>query len=341
MLTKTAAAKAALVIAVIAIAAICFTLFSLSRSTDNGPPSEEPLLTFTAAGDFGATEDTKAVLRTMAAQQPDFTLALGDLSYGKVPEQQWCDMVHAALGKDHPFQIIPGNHDNKEGSSLDRFMACAPNKMPGLTGKYGIQYAFDYKKLARVVAIAPAVEYEGELYDYAPGSSEYKWLVEQIDGAREQNIPWVVVAMHDVCETMGVKACEITPQLADLLTEKNVDLILQAHEHGYMRSRQLSYNPACPAADKGATRDVCAKGDTSNYTKGDGPVIVINGAGGVELRDINLGSPDKPLFADWHGLNAEPAFGPVVVDVWKDKLQARFIDTKGAVRDSFTIRDKN
>jgi hypothetical protein len=337
MLKKSAAAKTALIATVIAIALVATVVFGLARSTDNGPLSTAPILSFSAAGDFGATDNTKAVLKKMGELHTDFSLALGDLSYGHVTEQQWCDMVHDGVGENYPFEILTGNHDNKQGSSIPQFTKCLPNKMAGMTGEYAVQYAFDYKNTARIIAIAPDDRYNSKHYTYASGTSEYNWLVDQIDSARKQNIPWVVVSMHEVCETMGIKSCEITPELFSLLVEKKVDLVLQGHEHSYMRTRQLSFKTDCPAADSGSVTDVCALGNKTSYVKGDGPVVVMNGSGGVEMREINLDSPDKNMFAAWHGSNAQPAYGPIVIDVWNDKLQGRFIDTNGAVRDSFTI----
>ncbi|MGY1741710.1 MULTISPECIES: metallophosphoesterase [unclassified Blastococcus] len=90
----------------------------------------------TAAGDFGASGNTRAVLAGMAAQQPDLALALGDLSYGLTgQEQSWCDLVTSSLGAGFPFELLAGNHEsNGQNGNINDFSACLPNQLPGLVG---------------------------------------------------------------------------------------------------------------------------------------------------------------------------------------------------------------
>src|SRR5688572_24163043 len=69
-------------------------------------------VTFAVAGDFEANDRTRQVLKTIAAQKPDFALALGDLSYGHTAtEEEWCDLVKNEVGQQFPFQLVAGNHD--------------------------------------------------------------------------------------------------------------------------------------------------------------------------------------------------------------------------------------
>lgn len=337
MLKKSTAAKVIFAIAVLAMAIFGVVLFGLARSTDNGPLSTAPLFTFAAAGDFGANDNTKAVLKEIVRNNADFTVALGDLSYGKVSEQEWCGMLHGILGKDHPVELVAGNHDDKEGSTDDTFRQCLPNKMAGMTGEYGAQYAFTYKNAARFINIAPGLTVDDMTYQYKPGSAEYTWLVDQIESAHANGIPWTIVGMHEVCITMGEKSCEINPSLFSLLIEKKVDLILQGHEHGYIRSKQLASRTACPPDETGSIQNICVADSDNAFRKGQGTVVAINGSGGAEIRAVNLESPDKPYFADWHGANADPAYGPFIVSVWADKLEARFMSSAGEQKDAFTI----
>jgi predicted phosphodiesterase len=338
MVKKPILTSIVLGVSVIAVVAAGMILFGLSRGTDNGPLSAAPLFTFAAAGDFGANDNTRDVLQEIARHRTDFTVALGDLSYGKTTEQQWCSMVTSALGQNHPVELVAGNHDDKEGSTYGKFLECLPNKIMDITGDYGVQYAFTYKNAARFIAVAPGLTIQGKTYQYSSGTPEYDWLVQQIDDARKDGIPWVIVGMHKVCVTMGEKTCEIGPSLFNVLVEKKVDLILQGHEHGYMRTKQLTANAgSCPAQGTGSLKDVCAADNDTAFRKGKGPVLIINGSGGAEMRAINLASPDKPYFADWHGANSDPTYGPVIVGIWADKLEARFMNTKGEQKDVFTI----
>src|SRR5215211_2918316 len=53
-----------------------------STSVASAEPAE-PQVRFTAAGDFGSTEETDAVLKMIKSLDSDATFALGDLSYGR------------------------------------------------------------------------------------------------------------------------------------------------------------------------------------------------------------------------------------------------------------------
>ena len=81
--------------------------------------------------------------------------------------------------------------------------------------------------------------------------------------------------LHIDCITAGEKVCEVGRDLFNMLVDKRVDLILQGHEHGYERSKQLATGPGCPAIPLGAPAPAaCIAGDGSGgtYTKGAGSV---------------------------------------------------------------------
>ncbi len=66
-------------------------------------------------------------------------------------------------------------------------------------------------------------------------------------------------------------------------------------------------------------------------------MIAIVGTGGAELRNVDMDRSDVGYFADWSGANIGPAYGPLIVDVTKSSLKARFIGTDGVEHDSFKV----
>lgn len=80
---------------------------------------------FTAAGDYGAGANTRAVVEKIGELSPDLNLALGDLSYGVTgQEQAWCDLVLAGVGEGFPFQLLAGNHEsNGMNGNINDFAA--------------------------------------------------------------------------------------------------------------------------------------------------------------------------------------------------------------------------
>ncbi len=77
-------------------AAVLFAGLIVIVSTLLGPsaPAVTGAVHFTAVGDLNSTANTSSVLTGIAATAPDFSIALGDLSYGTTgQEQTWCDFV--------------------------------------------------------------------------------------------------------------------------------------------------------------------------------------------------------------------------------------------------------
>src|SRR3990167_10398078 len=149
----------------------------------NQAPSPTPAFrpfTFTAAGDYGYPEATNTLQQI--SQGSEFTLALGDLSYGNItPESAWCNYVKGFIGNNYPFQLIVGNHDDGAvvgQGYIDNFAACLPNKMSNITDTYGRRYYFDYpatNPIARFILIDPDIDYVAGTTSYALGTPNYTW----------------------------------------------------------------------------------------------------------------------------------------------------------------------
>lgn len=300
---------------------------------------------FTAAGDFAAGSNSAAVLDKISDLDSDLTLALGDLSYGTTgQEQAWCDFVTSRVGAGYPFELLSGNHEsNGQNGNINDFAACLPNQLPGVVGTYGRQYYVDVpadNPLVRFVQISPALPYPGPegTWSYAAGSPRYTWTAQAIDGARAEAIPWVVVGMHKPCISVGQYACDPGTDLFNLLLSKKVDLILNGHEHAYMRSKQLALSGACPAVTPNAYDADCVADGDDTMVKGAGSVVAVVGTGGVGQRDVNASDPEAGYFAVTGGANANPTWGPLDVSATADELRASFVRASGGtLTDSFSI----
>ena len=300
-------------------------------------PRDPNAVVFAAGGDIGAIQTTTTTLEIVRRLNPDFFLALGDLSYGNVkPEAAWCAYMTENLGSDIPIELVVGNHEDDDRSDgwIGAFADCLPDRMTSV-GNYPAEYYFDVKKLVRIIAIGAGNSVDGVEYDYTSGSERMAWLERAIDSARAQSIRWVVVAMHKNCLTVGEKGCEIGQDLLDLLTERRVDLVLQGHDHTYQRSAQLScgfagsFDPTCVADD----------GSDGQYRKGDGPVFVISGAtGGGSLYKTDEEDPESGYMVTWMGEgHPEAGRGFVLVSITGDQLSLEFVGSTTSYRDEFTI----
>jgi len=298
---------------------------------------------------MGARVDAAATLNAVAASGTAFFLHLGDMSYDEIrPESAWCDFVKAKVGATFAYELVAGEHDSagrfaSPGERIERFAACLPDRLHS-QGTYGNRYFFDYPArapLARIVTISPGLTFAGHkgVESYARGSPNYTWVGNVIDDARARRIPWVIVAMAMDCITAGLKRCEIGTDLLNLLVSKKVDLILQAHEHGYERSRQLAVGPACPVVPVGSySACVVHDGASDRYAKGAGPVIVIAGTAGVPLRPMNRRDPEARYFVKLMGSNLVPTRGFVKYTVSATRLHVQFVRSAGGdFTDAFTI----
>ncbi len=361
--------------------------------TDAPPPSGAPAASpptdgsfvFAAGGDMGCSPEAAGTLEAIHRSGADFALHFGDMAYDQASapyEQTWCDFVHARVGDAFPYEIVTGGHDLDERTtmgaqyegSIDRYVQCMPDRLastsPAGTG-YGKEYFFDHpanRPLARFIMISPSITMpDGAVYDYTanPPSDHYRWLADTIDGARAAGIRWVIVGMARDCITAGEKHCEIGTDVFNLLVDKKVDLILQGHEHGYERSKQLAGSPACPAIPLGTPAPaacIANDGSTGLYTKGAGPVLVIAGTLGIEQRPMYPQDPEAPDFVTLMGgschrgvfsiadgaalprdgapCNPARSTGFVKYTVSAQRISAEFVPgTTRPFSDTFTIND--
>lgn len=301
------------------------------------PPQRADPFTFTAGGDIGARDTTTTTLEEMAARQIDFFLALGDLSYRQVePESAWCDYVASHLGADFPVQLIVGNHENDSRTDgyIGDFTACLPDRMHS-QGTYGAEYYFDVGDLARIIMIGAGNPVDGVPYYYHEGSSRMAWLETAIDQARDAGRRWVIVGMHHVCLSAGVKTCEIGSDLMDKLIEKRVDLVLAAHDHNYQRSKQLR----CGEAGRFIADCVTDDGTDGVYPAGEGTVFVISGLmGGGPLYRVDDNDPEYPYMAVTLGAGDPLAgYGFPEITVDDASIEVEFVGTTTTFTDSFSI----
>ena len=298
---------------------------------------------FTASGDIAARTESGAVLSQIESLSPDLHLALGDLSYGATgAEQSWCDFVTARVGAGFPFELVSGNHEsNGLNGNINDFSACLPNQLPGLIGTYGRQYYVDVPQgapLVRFIAISPNLVFPDSTWSYGAGTPRYQWTASAIDGARAANIPWVVVGVHKPCISLGQYACDVGPDITNLLLQKRVDLVLNGHEHLYQRSKQLAIRQGCAALVPGAYNSACVADSDSTLARGAGTVFATVGTGGTALRDVTATDPEAGYFVTSSGLNSNPTWGNLDVTATADALTARFLPAMGGnFTDTFTI----
>ncbi len=318
--------------------------------------------TFAVANDFDLESHQSASLATMSAMgQSDaaFTFLNGDLAQGNPPgAATFCSNIQSNVNK--PTFILSGNHDTEDGGpgySIGDYTTsgCA---MPTTTGAisafqggsylqdYYVDYPATNPKL-RIIAVSPELLYGGSYYDYSSGSARYNWVSSSIDAAKTSG-EWVVLAFHKPYLNAGSRhgSGGIGPDVApaqeqavyNLALSKKVDLIIDGHEHNYMRGKQLALGSSCSGVTRGSYNAACVVDDGSDasYIKGAGSVQVINlGAGSInDGNGFNAGSGDAGFFAAHVNGTVN---GYMKYSVSDSSLTGTLLSNTGATLDSFTI----
>lgn len=331
----------------LALAAMALPTATTPLTAAAAIPSATPsaAFVFAAAGDIGASSAVTASLQALAAADADFFLALGDMSYDDIqPEAAWCAYIKNHLGETYPFQLLVGNHEEfptGPNGFIDNFAACLPDRL-SVTGSYAHRYYFDYPAgapLARFILIDPDLNRSGAKAQYCKGgeTDNCGWLQARVDEAKQQGL-WTIVGMHKNCLTMGVKSCEIGADLLNMLIDLKVDLVLQGHDHGYQRSKQLSLTAGCLLVQTDAYNANCVADDGSDglYKRDMGLVFAITAVIGRTPYPANPFDTDAPYFAAWMEAGTL-SNGFLQFTVTEDQIDARFIPSVGAFADHFTI----
>lgn len=218
---------------------------------------------------------------------------------------------------------------------------CFPDRFAAVTAEpdsYGREYYYDVprgKPLVRFI-LTPATRPNA----YQAGTARYEWLSQAINSARDRGVRWVVVGQHKNYISSGTKKDEVGSDYFNLLLRKQVDVILQAHDHTYQRTKQLALGDSCPSLDPGPANLGClADAERPNtYEAGRGTVLVINGSGGRTLYNIDKYDPEAPYFAAAVGANNGGSYGYLKLTITDRQLAGTYVVAAGkGVTDTFTI----
>jgi hypothetical protein len=99
--------------------------------------------------------------------------------------------------------------------------------------------------LVRFVMVSSGITFkDGKPLEYSRNSERWRWTADAIDGAAAAMISWTVVGMHTPCLSVGRYHCQAGKDF-NMLTDKEVDLVVSGHEHIYQRTHQLGTGTDC------------------------------------------------------------------------------------------------
>ncbi|TMI57412.1 PKD domain-containing protein, partial [Candidatus Bathyarchaeota archaeon] len=192
-------------------------------------------------------------------------------------------------------------------------------------------------------------------WQYLAGNIHYNWVSGAIDNARSIGIRWVIVGMHKLCISASDATCSMGNAFFNMLLQKKVDLIIQAHDNAYERSKQLALNTStCQNINNDSSGYavytsgcVVDNGSQGFYTAGAGTVVVVQGAWINDLYGVNGSATNSqnvleaPYFVKLMGRNTPGAgngFAKYIVYAGGIDVQTNF---SGIFQDSFSINKRS
>jgi hypothetical protein len=301
-------------------------------------------------GDSGTANASAARVRDAYAaftgtRGTDVWLMLGDNAYNSGTDDEYqgavFDMYPETL-RSVPLWPTFGNHDGRSAHSstqsgpyYDIFTLPADGSAGGVPSTTEAYYSFDYANIHFICLDS----YESSR---APNGAMLAWLAQDLAADRAL---WTIAFWHHPPYSKGshdsdqeIELVEMRQNVLPILEARGVDLVLSGHSHSYERSYLIDghygftweFN-ATNLKDAGDGRE---DGDGAYSKPGigaqahAGAVYTVAGSSG----QTSGGTLDHPAMS--HSLDV---LGSLVIDVEGRRLDARFLDDFGAVRDSFSI----
>jgi len=273
-------------------------------------------------------------------------LMLGDNAYNAGYDSEFqsavFNMYPATLRQSVLWPTL-GNHDGAQADSAtgtgpyyDIFTLPKSAQAGGLASGTEAYYSFDYGDIHFICL-------ESFETDRSANGPMMTWLQNDLDATTQK---WIVAFWHHPPYSKGshdsdtdTAMTQMRQNALPILEARGVDLVLAGHSHSYERSYLLDGHYGTSSTLTGGMKLDAGSGredGSGAYTKPsagpaphEGAVYGVAGSSGKIAGGL-LNHP--AMFVSMNVL------GSMVLDIADGRLDARFIDNTGAVRDYFTIR---
>ncbi len=298
-------------------------------------------------GDSGtANADARAVrdayLAFTGSRYTDLWLMLGDNAYPSGTDAEYQAAVFAtypSLLRQTVLWPALGNHDGisadsstQTGPYYDIFTLPAAGEAGGFPSGTEAYYSFDHANIHFI-----CLDSEGS--DRSVGGAMYNWLESDLAATTQE---WIIAYWHHPPYTKGSHNSDTESKLVDmrtnilpLLEDGGVDLVFNGHSHSYERSFLIDghYGVSTTfAAEMKIDGGDGRPGGDGAYNKAaggrQGTVYCVAGSSGK----LTSGPLNHPVM-----FHSVLTLGSVVLDVDGNRLDATFVDSTGAVDDTFTL----
>ncbi|HIJ66255.1 MAG TPA: hypothetical protein HPP77_09935 [Candidatus Hydrogenedentes bacterium] len=217
-------------------------------------PAEDVPFTFIYMGDVqNGFEAWGDLLRAAYERHPEaaFLIVAGDLVGNGCDRSQWDAFFHAAKGAFDRRPLVPavGNHDECDDEAPRMYLelfALPKNGPGGVTPERA--YAFEYGNALFVV-----------LDSNLDPATQTRWLEDRL---AESQAAWKFVVCHHPAYVSKPHrdSAEMRAEWCPLFDAYHVDMVLQGHDHAYMRTRPMRNGTAVDEPAAGTTYIVSVAG---------------------------------------------------------------------------------
>ncbi len=306
-----------------------------------------------AIGDSGSADDYARAVRdsylaVAGAGPADVWLMLGDNAYEVGSDGEFQSAVfdmYPSILRNTVAWVAFGNHDSyaADGASyFDAFTLPTGGEAGGSPSGTERYYAFDHGNIHFV-----CLDSQGS--GRMTTDPMLQWLAADLASTTQK---WIIAFWHHPPYTKGshdsdseVELIEMRENVLPILEAGGADLVLGGHSHVYERSRFVDGFYATPTTLGGGT----VKSSGEGREHGDGAYHKPDGTGHAGTVYVVMGSSSR--IGDWIGgssATTNPAphplmveslrlYGSMLIDVDGDRLDGRFMDSGGTIRDHFTI----
>lgn len=333
-----------------------------------------------AIGDFGKGNTEQVAVKNSFMQYDDSSktdvwIWLGDNVYNDGTDEEYQTKLFELNGFSNvfnwlPFWPSPGNHDyntvweesaffgipysnidfeDHKGPYFDMVHVPTQAEAGGYPSQYELFYSFDYGDVH-------FLSLNSEVYDFTQTFSGINQMKQWIEQDLMLNTRTFTIAYfhqppyskgsHDSDDPQELVMKAMRERVVPLLEEYDIDLVICGHSHVFERSKLIhghygnsfSFDPTTMLKD--STNGNFAQGnayrkDGLNSTH-DGTVYVVCGNSGSREAAPSLNYPIME-FVD----GGDQACGSFIMDIYKNRLDAKYLHMNGVVMDEFTILKSN
>ncbi len=279
------------------------------------------------------------VVETASAEYPDakFIVSAGDnVDEGK-NVKHWNYLLNSTDKLlSLPYMTATGNHEDEESAITENFVLSG---VPEQNLDSGVYYSYDYNDVHFTVLNTNDIE------DDKLGNAQLEWLKNDI---KSSDAKWKIVVLHKALYSNGSHFDDgdvegMRKQLGTLLPYLGVDLVLQGHDHVYLRTDAMVTNSVVPSTTSTAEFDGLEYFVKHNPK---GTIYSICGTSGVKVYQTKDEAETDKSFPRAEKLNTENTensmFSAITVEGDSLYYNAYEVEDGKAVRiDDFAIEKTN